>query len=111
MSKTIKIESKVWTGTVTIFDRLVLPQVELIEAALFDEPPVKSDKVKLTDLDRPKLPALIACVEKWEINGFPEPVTVDNFPLSPRRETHNLIEQIFREIAKVYNGELEIPNE
>ena len=92
-------------------DAFTLSQVELIEAAIFDMPPVKDGKVKLTDLDRPRIPALLACVEKWEISGFPETLTADNFPLTPRRETHNLIEKIFSAIADIYNGEKEIPNE
>ncbi len=107
----ITSQSKTWTGTVTIFDRLVLSQVELVEAALSDMPPITEGKVALTALDKPRLPALLACVEKWELKGFPDPVTVENFPLTPRRQAHDLIMQIFAEIAKVYNGELDVPNE
>jgi hypothetical protein len=110
MSKKITINNKVWTGTVTIFDRLYLPQVELVEAALLDEPQVMEGKVKLTNLDKPKLPALLACVEKWDIPNFPENVSIETFPFTPRRAAHELITQIFSEIALVYNGELEVPN-
>ena len=106
----IEINGKTYNGSVNVLDAFTLSQVELIETAIFDMPPVKEGKVKLTDLDRPRIPAVIACVEKWEIVNFPENVTADTFPATPRRETHNLIEKIFAQIEKVYNGELEIPN-
>lgn len=106
----IEIQGKIYNGSVTVYGQFTLPQVELIEAAVFDTPLVEDGKVRLTNVDKPRIPALIACVEKWEISGFPETLTVDSFPLSPRRETHNLIEKVFNEITRVYNGELDIPN-
>ena len=107
----IEIKGKTYNGSVRIFDRLTLSQVESIEAAIYDVPEVNDGKVKLTSLDKPRIPALLACVEKWELSNFPEDLSIETFPLSPRRETHNLIDRIFSEIAKVYNGEQEIPNE
>lgn len=107
----IVIDGKTYKGSVRICDRLTLSQVELIEAAIYDAPEIVDGKVKLTSLDKPRIPAILACVEKWELPNFPEDLSIDNFPLSPRRETHNLIDRIFSEIAKIYNGEQEIPNE
>jgi len=107
----ITTKSKSFGGTVTIYDRLVLSQVELVENALLSNPtPDEGGRVRFTDLDRPKLPALLACVEKWDLANFPDPVTVDNFPLTPRKQAHDLIEQIFDAIKIIYNGEVEIPN-
>lgn len=124
MSKTITIKNKKWEGTVTLFDRLFLSQVEAIEEALLDTPPAiereiigkegKKEKVfstRFTHLDKPKIPALLACVEKWEIKDFPENPTLETFPLTPRKPAHDLIEQIFDEIKIIYNGEIEVPNE
>ncbi len=107
----IEIKGKTYNGSVSVFDAFTLSQVELIEAAVYDVPEVRDGKVRITDIDRPRLPAILACVEKWEVSGFHETLTADNFPLTPRRETHNLIEKIFSAIADVYNGEKEIPNE
>ena len=107
----IEIKGKTYNGSVSVFDAFTLSQVELIEAAVYDVPEVRDGKVRITDIDRPRIPALLACVEKWEVSGFPETLTADNFPLTPRRETHNLIEKIFSAIADIYNGEKEIPNE
>lgn len=112
MSKVITSPSKRWAGTVTISDPLTLPQVELIEAGL--ELPAGTDgdgRVFFTVLDKPHLPAILACVEKWGLSNLPEAVAADNFPMSPRKASHELIAWLFNEIYKVYMGELEIPNE
>jgi hypothetical protein len=101
-----------WRGTVSIYENLFISQVEAVEAALLDRVEVDNEnKVRLTHLDKPKLPALIACVEKWNLEGFPEAVTKDNFPLTPRRPAHLLVEYIFDEIRVIYNGEITVPNE
>jgi len=115
MSRTININLSAWRGTVEIFDRLHLSQVELVEEALLDEgEQVKnipeSGRIRFTQLDKPKLPALLACVEKWNLSDFPDSVTVDTFPMTPRKAAHELIETIFDEIRKVFNGELQVPN-
>lgn len=102
-----------WPGSVTLSQPLTLPQARLIEAALR---PIQSDtadgeRVWFSTLDAAQLPAIIACVEKWELSGFPETVTADNFPASPRGDSHKLIEWLYKEILAVYFGESEIPNE
>ena len=70
----------------------------------------EGDTVWLTVIDGQLLPAILSCVEKWELANFPETVTVDTFPFSPRIESHKLQEWIFEEISKVYGGEIEVPN-
>lgn len=64
-----------------------------------------------TRLDKLKMPALMACVEVWELENFPEKITAENFPYSPRKHSHLLIDWIFAEIGKVYAGEAAVPNE
>lgn len=108
-----------WTGTVKIFDQFTLPQVEAVEEALQPIPNLEEDKkVSLTILDKPKLPAILLCVEEWHLTtakadkpAFPEKPSIDNFPMSPRKASHDLIQWIFDEIFKVYLGEKEVPNE
>lgn len=101
----------------TIFDRFVLSQVELIETALLDNKEVFDKAVKdkkaprYTEVDKPKLPALIACVEKWEVEGLPDKMTVETFPLTPRSKSSQFVELVFDAIRQVYNGEIEVPNE
>lgn len=111
MSKKIISPSERWSGSVTIADPLTIPQAQLIEDAL--ERPAKSEDgtVWLTVIDSQRLPAIFACVEKWELSNMPDPLTIDNFPASPRRESSQLIEWLFYEINKVYLGEAIVPNE
>ena len=113
MSKVITSPVQRWAGTVTIADPLTLPQAAVIEDAISGYEPTEGN-VKIISLrvnDEKQLPAILACVEKWELAKFPESVTLENFPASPRAASHNLVSWIFQEIIKVYFGEAEIPNE
>jgi hypothetical protein len=112
MPKTITSPSKRWTGTVTLAEPLFLPQAEAIDMAL-QAPPGYEEKATIpyTALDKWHFPAILACVEKWNLAGFPDPVTIETIPMTPRPESHALIEWIFLEIKKIYIGEQEIPNE
>jgi hypothetical protein len=106
----IQSESDRWPGTVTICDQLTLPQVELIENA-FELQQGDGDKVFFTVIDKRHIPAIIACVEKWELKNFPIPPTLETWLMQARKESHTLIRQIWEAILKVYTGEQEIPNE
>ena len=64
-----------------------------------------------TVADKRQLPAIFACVEKWDLSNFPKEPSPQNFPMSPREDSHKLIDWLFSEIKKVYYGEAEIPNE
>lgn len=107
MSKVITVTGK-WAGTVTLTDPLTLPQAQLIEAGLKQPEGHEGEaRIWLSVLDAEKLPAVLACVEKWELENFnPEP-----FPASPRGASHKLIDFIFSELVTIYMGEKEVPNE
>lgn len=106
MSKVLTSPIKRWAGTVTIADPLTLPQAQAIEAGM--KPPAQEgDRVWLTAIDELKLPAVQACVEKWELENF----TPNPFPASPRKDSHALIDFIFAELLAVYFGEDIVPNE
>lgn len=112
MSKVITSPSKRWPGTVTIADPLNMGHVDLIERALEWPDGMQDGKpVLYTVMDKPAIPALLACVEKWELANFPSPPTVETFPFSPRRESHDLIAWLFEEIRRIYTGEEIVPNE
>lgn len=111
MPKVITSPVERWAGSVTIADPLTMPQAHAIEAGM--ENPVTDDngRVWLSLIDDMKLPAILMCVEKWDLKDFPETVTKDNFPASPRRDSHKLIDWIFNELLSVYMGEAIVPNE
>lgn len=110
MSKKIVSPSEIFTGSVTIADPITIPQAQLIEAGM-KQVEGENGRVWLSEIDGNQMPAVLSCVEKWEIVGVPEIVTLDNFPASPRKASHELIEWIYRELLKVYFGEAAIPNE
>lgn len=97
-------------GSVMIADPLTLAQAHVIEAGM--RPPEKDADGRwwLTDEDELKLPAVLACVEKWEIPAIPEGVTLHTFPFSPRPQTHKLIDLVFTALKRIYIGEINIPN-
>ena len=112
MSRVVTSPSTRWPGSVTIADPMNLPQVELVEAGLEWPDELQEGKsVLFTVLDKPAIPALLACVEKWELANVPAELSADNFPMTPRKDSHDLIGWLFGEIRKVYFGEIEIPNE
>ena len=109
--KIITSPIKRWAGTVQIADPLTQAQAHEIEKATdliseFRDTLKEGEKYKISQVDDIHLPAILACVEKWELADFTLP-----FPYSPRLESHNLIEWLFREILAVYVGDLKIPNE
>ena len=111
MSKIVISPIKKWAGSVTIADPLTLPQAQAIEQAMEGIDFEDGDKrVVVTLLDELKQPAIMACVEKWELENFT--LCPDGTPpASPRLDSHKLREWLFMEIATVYFGELIVPNE
>lgn len=110
MSKIITSPIERWAGTVTITDPLTIPQAQLIEAGMTPPQTGEDGRVWLSIIDGKQLPAIFACVEKWELANMPEKITAENFPASPRVDSHKLIDWLFAEIRKVYFGESEVPN-
>lgn len=112
MSKTIISPSKKWAGSVTLADPLTLPQAEAFEAGLELPKDIPADGLIFnTVTDKLKLPAILACVEKWELADFPADVNMGTFPFSPRGKSSELINWLYGEIFLIYKGESEIPNE
>jgi hypothetical protein len=53
---------------------------------------------------RAAFPALFPCVEKWNIIGLPENVTVQTFPGTPANAREQLIAWLVECVSKVYKG-------
>jgi hypothetical protein len=115
MSRKIEINTKTFKGSVTIADPITIPMALLIDEAMGPPPEKKEQdgntkKVWLTPIDVRILPAVLACVEKWEVSGIPENVTEDTYPASPRADSHSVLMDIFNELMRVYFGDLNVPN-
>ncbi len=128
MSKVINSNVDRWAGSVTFCDPLTAPQVFAIEDALDEiaeiEPSAfkrsqkksrkKKGKVELKWQSRfnyAYLPAIILCVESWDLKNFPENVTRDTFPFIQSNDATILISNLFTELMKIYNEESTVPNE
>lgn len=109
MSKVIPIDIGKFKGSVTLADPLTFPQATAIERALDFK--VEEGKPFFTVFDKEQLPAIFAVVEKWDLTGLPEEVTLETFPASPRKPTHLLIQALFREVVAIYTGESIVPKE
>lgn len=126
MGKKIESPVKYFPGSVTLHDPLTMPMVLAFEQALDDtakevEPSAfiskaldeKKEKQLMTWTsvqDKNFLPVVLLCVEKWELANFPEKVTADTFPASPRGASHELLNWLVTEIDRVYTGEAQVPN-
>jgi len=111
MPKVVTSPVKRWQGTVTLSDPLTLPQAEAVDEAMTTLPPSKDGQVTLTAIDKLHLPAIFACVEQWNLEGLPDPLTMDNLPMSPLRARHSLIDRLWQEITGIYLEDSEVPNE
>ena len=102
-------------GTITLCDPLTLQQCYTISVAFEtikvnseDETSTRSKKAYARSRDI--LDALIACSEKWEIQGQPEKPTQETFIGSPVDKTNTLLTWAFSELQKIYFGEIVVPN-
>lgn len=109
MPKVITSPVKQFPGTVTLTEPLFLPQAEVIEEALDFK--VDGDTIRITTLDKKYLPAVFACVEKWDLVNFQVDPAAQTIQMSPRRASHEVVDWIWSEIIKIYIGESEVPNE
>jgi hypothetical protein len=61
-------------------------------------------------MDKHFIGAICKCVEEWHLEGFPEKVHPENFPMTPRKASNDLVSLLFGELTKIYQGEAVIPN-
>ena len=112
----MKKESPVekFPGHIILPDYLTLPQVRAFEDALDGLENIgkgkKTDRVWLSVIDEKRLPAILESVQEWHIEGIPEKLTVDNFPMTPVSEANKLINWVFQELRALWLGETEVPN-
>lgn len=110
MSKVITSPVKKFPGTVTLSDPLTFPQVFAVEDAL--DKSIEVDSAFASSRARyAVLPAIIECVEKWELEGIPENVTVETFPATPPTSTARLIAWLINEIVELFKEAEPDPNE
>lgn len=106
MSRQITSPVKRYPGNVLLADPLTFPAFQKFVEALD-----KANAAELqSDYDAAILPGVIACVERWEIGNFPEVVTAETFPATPRKASNQIIMWLVREITKLITEADEVPN-
>lgn len=108
MSKIITSPVKQFPGTVTISDPLSFPQSIAFEKAI-NETSGREDMLQ-QEYDFAFIPVIISCVEEWNLNGFPDVVTADNFPSTPRVASNKLIAWLIEQILSLFMEGEEVPN-
>lgn len=127
MGKRVESPNRRWGGYVIISEPLTIPQTIAFEDAVSNarENAVVRGEIESVVIDGGEeikrlrsisehykydlLSGIIPCVEEWGLRNFPENVTVDTFPGSPKIESANLIAWLIAEITNVYVGN-DIPN-
>ena len=110
MPKTITSPVEKFPGTVTISDPMRIDQAQAVERALHGIRELRESKVGLsTDYDAFVIPAILANIEDSTIPG----VDKDFVPASPRAASSEMINWLFTQILRVWNGsgEVQDPNE
>lgn len=110
MSKIVICPVKKWPGSVVLADPLTFPQLFAFEDARA-EVVEKQDQLSRDQLDGLWIPGILACVEKFELQGLPEQITPATFPASPRIASAKLISWLLREITAIYAEDETIPND
>ena len=124
MAKTIDISFKPFEGKVILHDPLTLPMVLAFEEALttsgefHEEKEVDGETLRVLKpnlmpgkRDAEYVKAILPSVEKWELTNFPENVTAETFPFTPRRASSELVNTLMLAMFEIYRGEVEVPNE
>ena len=111
MPKVIRSPVEKYPGTVTLSDPLNFPQLIAFQDAIDEVGNLSSGETSWLKLRYALLPGLIACVEKWELEGVAEHPTVDTFPATPLRPAGELIDWIQEEVTALLLEAETVPNE
>jgi hypothetical protein len=110
VSKIVASPIKRWPGTVTLCDPLTFPQVFALQDAF--EAVSALEKPTLERLNYALLPAMLECVERWDLAGFPARPAPADFPASPksvREDAAALIAWLIEEIRLLFAESEAVP--
>jgi hypothetical protein len=110
--KIIKYKSQLWGGLITLSDPLTLEQESAFEKAATEAQRERNrygDSI-VTTFALCYLPAILLCVEKWDLKDFPKEPTMLTFPARPIKEVAMLVSRLVQEITTLYTESIDIPN-
>lgn len=111
MAKRIVYDVKPFTGWVDIKDPIpYIATLKISEAIQETNRLAKEEKTSSAALLL--YPALLECVEAWEVNRVPKEVRIESLPGSPKAKADAFIAWLVQNIVDVYLGTGDIdPNE
>ena len=100
--KIVSFKGTKWNGTVTLYDPLTIEQEGAFELCLAAEREAREKGGGLGAVHYALLVGILACVQEWKLSGFPERVTLENFPPRPRKDRDDLIALLVTELLEIY---------
>jgi hypothetical protein len=110
MSKVVSYSGEKWSGTVTFSDPLTLEQEAAFELGMASYRETVKQGGGLSAQILAILKGVLPCVEKWNLGGFPEVPTLENWPTRPKTECAKLSAWLLEQMAKLYQESTEAPN-
>lgn len=111
------IESPVdiWPGTITLKENLYLPQTVAVIEAVEETGFLNKEEgepffVKLSD-HLTMLPAILDCIDEWNIEGYPRPTSEKDFLGRPLAKATTLATWLFNEVFNYILDVDSVPNE
>ena len=112
-----RIESPVekWPGTVGLRENLYLPQTTAVldavdEVGFLKKKDGEQITIKLQD-HLTLLPAILDCIEEWNIEGLERPTSEKDFPGNPLGAANRLASWLFNEVFDLVMFGDTVPNE
>lgn len=107
MSKILESPVPEYAGKVTIPTRLTAPQYMLYKATA---KAIQESSGDYDSLALAALPGALGLVERWEIEGLPNPPTLENFPVTPIVPAIQFLLFVWGEINQLVMPTAEAPN-
>ena len=113
--KVIESPVKRWPGTVGLRENLFLPQTVAVmdvieEVGFLDKEEGESFVIHLKD-HLTLLPAILDCVEEWDLEGLERPKGPETFPGNPLGDASRLASWLFNEVFDLVLYGDAVPNE
>lgn len=105
-----EIKHEKHTGHVILPDFLNILQVRKFEDAIGSPTEDDGGRVWVSVPDSKRLPVILEIVQEWHIKGVPDKPTIETFPMTPIKDAHQLVDELFMAIWSIWAGE-QVPND
>jgi len=110
VSKTVSCPVKAFPGYVIFTDPVTITQASQYEAGKFYGAQFEKHGKGTAIYAAAIIPGALGCVEKWELKGFAEGITLNSIPLKPHAARAEFVEWLVAQVEALY-ADTEVPNE